>query len=435
MFMNLLLALGLLLSTSSQLRATGVKFGLGEACLALWVAFMLAREARQLGPPLTPALTRMLTYWIIFAVALCLGTMTGFAMGDIHDPDLFRHDTIAFAFAAAISCLCVVEPGADERVRNVGWLLITFGAVWLALQAALGWGLVALDGVDPWEWDRLRGLSQNSNQLALFCTVVGLLSLHLAESARRSLERVAALVCMIIAIVVGRLTQSNAFLIAFLASVAVFGALTLRRWLSSREMTLSFRSASAWMVILTLPFAAAYVVPLGASVANPTEQLVTDMVRGAKSHELGDTADLRFEIWNEAIRRGIETGMLGLGPGPHIEIPRAIQVGRRGTVDPVSGPTQPHPQFAPNFEAHNTALDLFVQSGLLGVLVLAWLLGSILVMTFRLRLDALTTTICGLALFSLFHLIVRQPIVWFAIAFCLVTAIDAARTARARAWS
>jgi hypothetical protein len=433
--MNVLLALGLLLSTSSQLRPTGVKFGLGEACLVLWVVLMLDREARRLGPPLSPGLTRMLTYWVIFAIALCLGTMTGFVIGDIHDSVLFRHDAIAFAFAAAISCLCVVEPGADARMRNVAWLLTTSGAAWLALQAALGWGLFNLGDADPWEWDRLRGLSQNSNQLALFCTVVGLLSLHLTESSSRPLQRVVALVCMIIAIAVGRLTQSNAFLIALLASTSIFVALKFWRWLTSREMTLSFRSASAWMFVLTLPLAVAYIVPLAASVANPAEQLVTDMVRGAKSHELSNTADLRFEIWNEALRRGIEVGMLGLGPGPHIEIPRAIQVGRRGTVDPVTQPTQPHLQFAPNFEAHNTALDLFVQSGLLGVSALVWLLGSILVMTFRLRLDALTTTICGLALFSLFHLIVRQPIVWFAIAFCLVTAIEAARTAKSRAWS
>ena len=70
MSLNVVLALGLLLSTSSQLRPDGAKIGPGEACLAVWLVLMLVREAGRLGPPLTRGLTRMLTYWIIFAVAL-----------------------------------------------------------------------------------------------------------------------------------------------------------------------------------------------------------------------------------------------------------------------------------------------------------------------------------------------------------------------------
>ena len=358
--------------------------------------------------------------------------MTGFAIGDIHDRDLFRHDIMAFAVAAAVGCLCVVEPGSSARMRDVSWLLAVLGAAWLALQAAFGWGLVNLGDFDPWEWERLRGLSDNSNQLALFCAILGLLTLHLADTASRPGERIVALVCMIVAIVVGRLTQSNAFLIALLAAVAIFVALKLRRWLTSREMTLSFRSASAWMFVLTLPLVVAYVVPLRSSVASPTEQLVTEMVRGGKSNQVSDAAHLRFELWNEAVRRGLESGMLGLGPGPHIEIPGEIQAGRRTSVDRAQA-SRTHLQFAPNFEAHNTVLDLFVQSGLLGVSILVWLVGSTLMMTLRFRLDALTTLLCGLALFSLFHLVVRHPIVWFAIALCLVAALDARRTATTRA--
>ena len=435
MFLNVVLALGLLLSTSSQLRPDGAKIGPGEACLALWLVLMLAREGRRLGPPLTPGLTRMLTYWTVFAVALCLGTMTGFAIGDIHDRNLFRHDIMAFAVSAAVSCLLVVEPGADARMRDVSWLLAILGAAWLALQVAFGWELVNLGDFEPWEWDRFRGLSDNSNQLALFCAILGLLTLHLADSASRPGERIVALVCMTVAVVVGRLTQSNAFLIVLLAAVAIFVALKFRRWLTSREMTLSFRSASAWMFFLTLPLVAAYVIPLGSSVASPTDQIVMEMVRGAKSHEVNDAANLRFELWNEAVRRGLESGMLGLGPGPHIEIPNAIQVGRRTSVDAVSQASRPELHFAPNFEAHNTVLDLFVQSGLLGVSVLVWLVGSILAMTLQSRLDALTTLLCGLALFSIFHLVVRHPIVWFAIALCLVAAVNARRTAMTRAGS
>jgi hypothetical protein len=46
--------------------------------------------------------------------------------------------------------------------------------------------------------------------------------------------------------------------------------------------------------------------------------------------------------------------------------------------------------------------------------------------TFRAKLDGLTTVLCGLAVFSIFHLIVRHPILWFAVGLSLVGA-DAAR--------
>jgi hypothetical protein len=73
-----------------------------------------------------------------------------------------------------------------------------------------------------------------------------------------------------------------------------------------------------------------------------------------------------------------------------------------------------------NFEAHNTLLDLFTQCGLIGILSLLWLVSTTASGTYRARLDGLTTLLCGLALFSVTHLIIRHPIFWFALALCLV---------------
>src|SRR5258707_1381656 len=92
-----------------------------------------------------------------------------------------------------------------DVLLTLGLLLSTLGAAWLALQVAFGWGFVNLGDFDTWEWERFRGLSDNANQLALFCAVLGLLSLYLAEAARGLGERVAAVTCMVVAIVAGRL--------------------------------------------------------------------------------------------------------------------------------------------------------------------------------------------------------------------------------------
>jgi len=58
--------------------------------------------------------------------------------------------------------------------------------------------------------------------------------------------------------------------------------------------------------------------------------------------------------------------MLGLGPGPHLPIPAALLVGWGASSEPINV-QHPTPGIAPNFEAHNTLLELFVQGGLLAV--------------------------------------------------------------------
>jgi O-antigen ligase len=88
----------------------------------------------------------------------------------------------------------------------------------------------------------------------------------------------------------------------------------------------------------------------------------------------------------------------------------------------------------PNFEAHNTLLDILTQGGLMAVLSLVWLVAGAFLLTYRTRLDGLTVLLCGLTIFSIFHLIVRHPSFWFAIAICLVAA-ESRKVQLARQWS
>ncbi|WP_168213079.1 MULTISPECIES: O-antigen ligase [unclassified Bradyrhizobium] len=430
MVLDVLFTIGLLLSTASQLRPAGAAVGPGEICLAIWVLLMLSREMGRLGPAPRPALSKLMIFWLVFAVALCVGTMAGFATGDRHDSGLFMHDVVAYVLLAAVSCLSVVEPGAGSRLHRVAWLLATLGTGWLSLQVAFGWEVVDPGDFDTWEWDRFRGLSDNANQLADFCLLIGFVSLHLAEVARGVGERIAAVICMIVAIVVGRLTKSDAFLLVLLAAGPIFFALKLLRWLMSLERQMALRSAFAWILVLSLPLAAAYATPLGAFVG--VEDLIKGMTKGGGDHDTQETTRLRIEIWNAAMHRGIEAAMLGLGPGPHLEIPPTIVTSRRESLNDPKHVEHPEYGFTPNFEAHNTSLDLFIQGGLIAVLSLGWLVATALVVTHMAKLDALTTWLCGLAIFSIFHLIVRHPTFWFAIALCLVAAANArgARTIR-----
>jgi hypothetical protein len=434
MILDALFALGLLLSPASQLRLAGSPVGPGEICLLTWIVLTLGREAARRGPPLTPALSRLLIFWSLFAIAQSLGTLTAYVIGDQHDADWFLHDVMAYHLLAAASCLSVIEPHAGPRLRRVAWFLSALGTPFLALQLANAWGLIDISSVDPWWWDQLRGWSANPHQLAVLCTVLALLPLHLAETATGSGQRIAAVACAILPIYAGLLTKTDSFSVIVVAAGPIFVVLKFRAWLASAEAEISLRSAFSWIVVLALPLLLASAAPFSSSIAVEADGVVKEMSR--EDYELTqEKTELRLDLWRHAISRGIEAGMLGLGPGPHLEIPPAILAGRYGVANRPKYVVNPEPNVAPNFEAHNALLDLFVQGGLIAVLSFIWVAATGLAMAYRARLAGLVTLLCGLGIYGAATLIIRHPIFWFAIALCMVAGTGTSRPPTPRDWS
>jgi O-antigen ligase len=113
-------------------------------------------------------------------------------------------------------------------------------------------------------------------------------------------------------------------------------------------------------------------------------------------------------------------------------MPPSVIQGRLTTADQPKGVRHPAPNGTPNFEAHNTILDLFTQGGLVAILSFLWLAATALFNIYKARLAGLTTLLCGLLLFAMFDLIIRFPIFWFAIALCLVAGFGKRNAAAAR---
>lgn len=417
--LDIALALGLLLSPSSQLRPNGFPIGPGELCLAVWLVLMFGRTAMQRGFTPTPALSRLVVFWALFAVALSVGTMTGFALHDRHDPVWFMHDTIAYPFLATVSCLCVVGPDAESRFHHIARLLMVMGTGSLALQLADAGGYISPSQIDPWYWNRFRGWSENPEQLALLCTALALLSLHVLETAVRPIERLAAVACAVLSIYVGRLTQTDTFTIVLLVAAPAFIVLKAKTWLRSPERKLPFRSAVAWIGVFALPLALAAFAPIATLSAGRTMAMADAMLKD-NGRAATQEAELRLHLWTQAWERGVESGMLGLGPGPHLNIPPSIVAARAIEQQAPKNISHPAVNGTPNFEAHNTLLDLFTQGGMLAALSFLWLTGAAMITAYRAQFAGLTTMVGGLFLFGMVGSIVRQPIFWFAIAFGLV---------------
>lgn len=303
MALDTLFALGLLLTNATQLRLPGLPVGPGEVCLAMWVVLLVCWQLSLRGSLLTPALRRLVVFWALFAIAESIGTVTGFTIGDIHDSQLFWHDIMAYPLIVAVSLASVVGSKAHMRLRRVSLLLVTFGTAALLLQLAVAARLLPLSLFDPWYWDRLRGWSANPDQLALLCVVLALLSLSLVETAGRASGRTAAVGCLIVAVCAGRLTGSDTSTAAIVMAGPLFLGLSV------------YRSALAPIAVIALPLTLGAVVPLAVSIGADSQDLVMSLAKhGGK--EAREEADLRLWAWRTALERGVEAGMLGLGPGP-----------------------------------------------------------------------------------------------------------------------
>lgn len=416
---DLLLSLGVLLTTASQLRLGTLPVGPGELCLMLWLGLILMRELGRVDARLNPALARLLIFWTLFVLAQGLGFLTGLFIGEQYDLRWLLHDTMAYPLLIAVSCLSVVDRNAELRLRRVAWLLTIFGSAALAFQVAIGWEILDVPLILPWYWERFRGWSVNPNQLALLCVVLGPLALHLAETTTRPGRRLIAILCMILPIYVGRMTGSDTFTLAMLASAPIFLIVKLRVWLHRPERRTAIHSEFAWIILLGLPLMLVSLVPLAVTATADAGIFAKDLAKNG-GKDLRQESDLRFSLWTEALQLGVTTSFLGLGPGPHLAIPASILAARASTKDQPENLEHPHQSIAPNFEAHNTFLDLLTQGGMIAVLSFAWILLVSVRTAYQARKAGLTALICGLGIFCMTGLIIRHPVFWFAIALCLI---------------
>jgi O-Antigen ligase len=409
MMRDSLLALGVLLSLSTQLRlGADAPLGPGEVCLVAWLALAVSAQAGRRGLTTNKALTRVIAFWLIIFVAASIGTFVGFATELFFDTAHMIHDVVAYMLLLALGCMMAIELADARRRRWATWIVVVLGAGSLTLQVAgaHGWIRLPMDAIiEPWFYDRLRGWSKDPNQLGFLAASLTLLSLHLAGTATKRFGTVAAVACAAHAFSVGLLTKSDSYILCILTGGPVFLAIKFSVWLRTFESGLTFRGSTASIILLASPMFVLAAVPFAPAAIERAE------AQSEAVYDEDGQGDARLHLWKEAIEKGMDAAMLGLGPGPHL----TSKAWKRPPPD--------------KFEAHNTPLDLFTQGGLFAVLALAWIYASTLLATIKAKLPSLAALMCGFAVFSMFHFIVRHPIFWFGIVLCLLEAASFSRLA------
>ncbi|MEZ2331146.1 O-antigen ligase family protein [Mesorhizobium sp. RCC_202] len=417
MIRDALLACGLVMAYATQLAVPGLPIGYTELFLTLWIMLSIGRVLAGGRLEVSSALARFAAFWLILALTLALGAIVGYVTKVLLlDPVL--HDTFAYMLLVGITCLSVAEPDADRRLRRIGWLVIAMANAGFAWQVGLAWGWVRQPGVDPWYWDRFCGWSDNPNQLALYCAVIGPLALHLVTTSANRWAKFLGLCSLIPTFYLGRLTKSDTYLYATILTGLIFLGLRFRTWLSAGpERSRLSRQMNLLLVIGCLPLAIS-MTPYALTEVSSAEAFAKSLTKDKGGEATAETAALRLYLWDEAFDKGVRSGSLGLGPGPHLERPPITDL-----------------QFLPRpFEAHSTILDLYTQGGLIAVVALAWIVGSATMSAWRAKLDALLALVASIVVFGIPHLIIRHPIVWFSLAICLVAGTPRVIPATVRQW-
>jgi hypothetical protein len=405
MIRDVLLAFGVVMAGATQLSVPGSPFGYGELFLALWIILSIGRILAGGRTEFTYALTKLASFWLVMTVTLAFGTIVAYLTTVIYPTGLI-HDTEAYLLLASITCLAVAEPDADRHLRRSAWWLIAIANTTLAIQVVQGWGWIPQAGVESWFWDRFRGWSENPNQLALYCAIFGTLALHLATTTSNRWGRFLGIASVFFTFYVGRLTKSDAYLYTSILTCLTFLGLRIRTWLKTggNKASLS-RQALLLLLIGSLPLALS-ITPYVLSEASILESFAKSLTKDKGGEATAETAELRLYLWNAALEKGAQSGSLGLGPGPHVDRPPTWEK----QFDSLTRP----------FEAHSTILDLYTQGGFISVLALVWIVSAAIMSAWRAKLDALLALMVSIVIFSMPHLIIRHPIVWFALTLCLV---------------
>jgi hypothetical protein len=410
------LALGMVFSLTPQLRWGSADLGPGELLISLWLLRGLAILLIGFRSDVTRPLRELAVFWAIFAAALCLGATETIGSAFLDDWSLVLHDIMAYLLLVVLMGVQFALPGAARRVHVIQWVTALFGALYLALQMTNALGVFTLSNIDPWYWDRLRGWCDNPNQFALLAMVIGFLALELAERDVGLIPKLAASVCASIALGIGWLGQSNAYSGVVFATFGLFGLLKVVRAAIYAERRGFPGIALCAATLASLAFISCLFEPAIESLVEARGGPLSLIARRGEDQD--GEAKLRLYLWKETIERGLDSWMLGFGPGPHLDIPNSLTESHRSAGEPINL-THPKVGLAPNYEAHNTFLELFVQGGILAVGSFVWIGALAIGRAWKAGLDGLIALLFAIAAFGSFHVVFRHPIVWFAIGLAL----------------
>lgn len=379
---NYLLAVGLVLTTATQLRFSGFPIGPGEILCLIWLLLQVPvfiRESSGLWADTT--IRGFVLFWGGMFFAMVVGSVNGLAH-PAWDSHRSMHDVLAFGFASLLSMAALSRFRKDAAAAKHLLFLVLLVAIslniglWLVAKLQLATMSAALMYLP----NRFQGLANNPNQLALLMVSLPFWGWYFLENSINKRVKLLSVLAMGVAIFIGLQAGSDALNLSLLFGMGVLA-------IASAHSTWCRKVGWQWRV-------AALGVVLGAYVLSNTIETSVGLTQNIAADK-----GVRFALWTHAIQAWAEAPIFGFGPGAW-----------SGITAPFEG-----------VEAHNSFLDIGMSAGIVGLLVYLGILYWLSLHFLNDRCYALLTALGVMVLYSLFHYVLRHPFVWVVLttSFCL----------------
>jgi O-antigen ligase len=382
-------------TTATQLRRGPL--GPGEAMLLVWLVVRVAGLAVQRTVCVPREARPVLYFWIAAVPLLLAGWLSKVLVAGISRPNSALYDTAAFAFTAGAIVVFILQRDLAARVRAAAAAMFVACVGPLALLLAAGVAGVGTGPVKVWFGFRFAGWSLNPNQAALALLPMPLIALFFFSASRTAWERVRWGAGGAGAVLLGVATLSDGLMLAWAVSFAPLAAVAFFRIASDRRGSILRQGLMRVVVPLLVLLSAGAIAP----------RVVAKVAEAAGELSASRQSSERLTVWANGLRALGSSPLVGLGPGSH------------------SGEEGPHQ----GFESHNTYIDWSTSTGLLGLALLAALLGWAGARALRERCAPRLLILASLLVFSIFHYVLRQPSFWFVLLFVAVAGVPAARVA------
>jgi O-Antigen ligase len=404
-FSAFVLAAAVLLTSATQLRASAAPVGPGELLLLLW-AFSAIKDVLRGGDIRSDsAFLGFALFWGVTSVLLPLGWFVALLHPNLPVVEAWViHSAQALTFTGVLTCLMANHRGDEHFFLSAARYYVILAGLTFSGLLALGQVMPIVAGIELWEWHRFRGWSENANQLGLFCVVVPFLACYLWRRDESVLRRTGYIAGLLACVAVGIATDSDAAVLGWLVAAGVMITIHwVQHWGKARSSSFAVVMYDV-MVPVTLLVLGWWLI---GAVLDDVWRAVVDM------YQKSGQGALRLRLWASgigAISKSASSLLVGLGPGPH-----AYGFGPMGLM-----------------ESHNTYIDWFTTTGVIGLMSLLLLLGWLVLRTLKADALSLFGLMIGLMVFSVTHFTLRQFVSWFALV--LVANFTTPARAAAQRW-
>lgn len=376
------LALGISLTTATQLRLSIFPVGPGEILVLIWIISVITRLFLNKKYLLTTLAKTILLFWIFALASLFLGLNIAYLIERV-SPN-FYHDTLAFFLVFLFSITFAISVNDKKTLQKIISFFLLFTITFLSI---IMFYPLFIPFLDPWYLNtRFQGWANNPNQLGLLASTIPFFSLYLYNSTINSWQKKWYLLSIVLSSIIGIATQSDSVTVGWSLAIITIVVLQLYKIITNYIVNnlrgLELILFKQITIVIILLFCCAFIYIFHEQITTFSSNVYNENSQG----------EYRIRLWENGIYVISISPLFGLGPGAH------------------SGGTQPLFYVQ---EAHNTFIDWTASSGIFGLLSYIVLLGWIAWNTWKSGSIILLVTLVSLISFTTFGYMLRHIIFWF----------------------